>query len=215
MLESQARGDANWDGEESMQDAVLRMLVDKYKPLRSGSIRSAEEKLRSAPPRIGMPVHEIDLSTTESDSHGPESPARKYQAGEPLLPAIEGHKPWHTTFVAPSHATSASVKYGRIPPLRPSSGMSSTVTVSSEEERTKAMKAAREAKRRNENAGRLEKARESTLDYRLGISRGAALHKSYDGLGRGRPPNPATLKGWASLIDEKIEVSFQPVSLFL
>lgn len=37
---------SNWDGEESMQDAVLRMLVDKYRPLRGETIRSAEEKLR-------------------------------------------------------------------------------------------------------------------------------------------------------------------------
>ncbi|KAG6883224.1 hypothetical protein C0992_009366, partial [Termitomyces sp. T32_za158] len=40
----------NWDGDERMQDAVLRMLVDKYKPLRTGSIQSADQKLKLAPP---------------------------------------------------------------------------------------------------------------------------------------------------------------------
>jgi hypothetical protein len=42
----------NWTGDESVEDAVLRMLVDKYKPLRSGTIRTAEEKMHRAPPPI-------------------------------------------------------------------------------------------------------------------------------------------------------------------
>jgi hypothetical protein len=47
-LESQAQH-ANWDGDERIQDAVLRMLVDKYKPLRStgNAIESADEKLKT------------------------------------------------------------------------------------------------------------------------------------------------------------------------
>lgn len=40
----------NWTGDESIEDAVLRMLVDKYKPLRTGTIRTAEEKMHRAPP---------------------------------------------------------------------------------------------------------------------------------------------------------------------
>jgi hypothetical protein len=42
----------NWTGDESIEDAVLRMLVDKYKPLRTGTIRTAEEKMHRAPPQI-------------------------------------------------------------------------------------------------------------------------------------------------------------------
>jgi DnaJ family protein C protein 28 len=42
----------NWTGDESTEDTVLRMLVDKYKPLRTGTIRSAEEKMHRAPPQI-------------------------------------------------------------------------------------------------------------------------------------------------------------------
>ena len=41
----------NWTGDESIEDAVLRMLVDKYKPLRTGKIRTAEEKMHRAPPQ--------------------------------------------------------------------------------------------------------------------------------------------------------------------
>jgi DnaJ family protein C protein 28 len=42
----------NWTGDENVEDAVLRMLVDKYKPLRTGTIRTAEEKMHRAPPQI-------------------------------------------------------------------------------------------------------------------------------------------------------------------
>jgi len=42
----------NWTGDESIEDAVLRMLMDKYKPLRTGTIRTAEEKMHRAPPQI-------------------------------------------------------------------------------------------------------------------------------------------------------------------
>ena len=40
----------NWTGDERVEDAVLRMLVDKYKPLRSGTIQTAEDKMHRAPP---------------------------------------------------------------------------------------------------------------------------------------------------------------------
>lgn len=42
----------NWDGDESMEDAVLRMLVDKYKPLRSGTVISADERLKDEARKI-------------------------------------------------------------------------------------------------------------------------------------------------------------------
>ena len=46
---------------------------------------------------------------------------------------------------------------------------------------------------------RLSQARESTLDYRLGIKSSAVA-------GQFRRPNPASLKGWASLVEDRIEV---------
>lgn len=182
-----------------MQDAVLRMLVDKYKPLRSGPIRSADEKLKNAPPQIRTftDINEhspnsinsaASLETSESGSFVP----RQYSADTPLLPSIEGHQPWHTTFTVPSHATS-NVRYGHIPSPRPRPAPS---PIPDDE---KAKKLAREAKRRTEQAGRLSRARESTLDYRLGLKRGELMNEY-------RRPNPATLKGWASLVEDRIEV---------
>ncbi|KDN51000.1 hypothetical protein RSAG8_00629, partial [Rhizoctonia solani AG-8 WAC10335] len=56
----------NWDGEERIQDAVLRMLIDKYKPLRTGQIRTADEKLKESNPQISTKT--IMQGSTENDS---------------------------------------------------------------------------------------------------------------------------------------------------
>ncbi|OBZ70344.1 hypothetical protein A0H81_09765 [Grifola frondosa] len=55
----------------------------------------------------------------------------------------------------------------------------------------------KETKKRMEQAGRLSRARESTLDYRLGIKGGS--------MDQHRRPNPVTMKGWASLVEDRIE----------
>ncbi|TCD61363.1 hypothetical protein EIP91_008553 [Steccherinum ochraceum] len=196
----------NWTGDESIQDAVLRMLVDKYKPLRNGTIRTAEEKIKEAPPKLlnstSSPSPDLSTDTdyeTTVSTITPGSSVPPWQtsadgtrptnmASVPLLPSIEGHQPWHTTFRAPSHATS-SVKYGSIPPAP-----RRTRTVDPLDE--KAVKKEREKRKRTEMAGRLSGAKESALDYRLGV-KGKA--------GAGRRPNPVTLKGWASLVEERIE----------
>lgn len=190
ILEDQSQ---NWTGDESVRDAVLRMLVDKYKPLRSGPIRSADEKLKAAPPKV----------STSEPGYGEEPPSfdaspgrdgtepladRKYVAGEPILPGIEGHQPWHTTFKVPSHASS-NIHYGHIP--RQPSQRAEPPPVDDKEKRKQ-----REMRRRTEHAGRLSRARESTLDYRLGIRGGPGGHR----------PNPSSLKGWANLVEDRIQV---------
>ncbi|EED81082.1 predicted protein, partial [Postia placenta Mad-698-R] len=186
ILEGQSE---NWTGEESTRDAVLRMLVDKYKPLRSGPIRTADEKLKQAPPNVSAPnvVEAASAVPHPTDSVQASTP-RKYLPHEPLLPSIEGHKPWHTTFKVPSHATS-SIRYGHIP--QPSR------TASSLKIDDKAKRLERDAKRRTAEAGRLSRAKESTLDYRLGIKNGAAAMQAR--------PAPATLKGWSNLVEDRIE----------
>ncbi|KAI5987780.1 hypothetical protein EDC04DRAFT_1472782 [Pisolithus marmoratus] len=168
----------NWCGEESLQDTVLRMLVDKYKPLRTGIVRTADEKLKDSPPQIRSETIQPDIRTW------------KEIANEPLLPAVEGHKPWHTTFKAPSH-TSASIKFGSIE-LPPTSTKSGSTSTGSQTARTE-----RELLKRKEQASRLTRARESTLDYRLGL-RGERDRS------RARV-NPATLAGWQSLAEKRIE----------
>lgn len=222
-----AREYENWTGEESMEDAVLRMLVDKYKPLRTGSIRTADEKLRQAPPKLSSssqpvtsPAPDEAASSTStasaladrlsaedlnpasfaaSQAHQSGDPSRPVSnpdvwANKPLIPAVEGHRPWHTTYKAPSHATSqASVKYGRILPS--SSKPKPTASELSADDRLRRKELA--SKKRAQAVGRLTKARESTLDYRLGIrGQGQA----------GGNPNPTSMRGWQGLVEDRIEV---------
>ena len=184
----------NWTGDEPVEHAVLRMLVDKYKPLRGGPIRTAEEKLKAAPPQLRShdtphAVVSDDQSTAMVSSMREETPVRTYVPGEPILPGIPGHQPWHTTFTVPSHATS-NIRYGNIPPPKPAA---SPLPLDD-----KARRKEKETRRRMQQGVRLSQARESTLDYRLGIKGSAAGHF--------RRPNPASLKGWASLVEDRIEV---------
>ncbi|KZT06443.1 uncharacterized protein LAESUDRAFT_653321 [Laetiporus sulphureus 93-53] len=192
----------NWTGEESIQDAVLRMLVDKYKPLRSGPIRTADEKLKQDLPKVSAPdtitgltsdisAGELAANINASSNTAQDAP-RRYLPGEPLLPSIEGHKPWHTTFKVPSHATS-NVRHGHFPSPSPKAAPSPVLD-------EKAKRKERETRRRTEQAGRLSRAKESTLDYRLGIKGDAAVQ---------RRVNPITLKGWASLVEDRIESARQ------
>ncbi|VDB91525.1 unnamed protein product [Peniophora sp. CBMAI 1063] len=206
----------NWTGDERMEDAVLRMLVDKYKPLRSGPVRSADEKLRSNPPEVasshagsGLGLSEAeeaalaeDIITTATRSMSAPAyatstaayqPSPYYKADTPLLPAIEGHKPWHTTYVVPSHSSS-SIKYGAIPPQ--SSQRTRSTKPSLEEMDDKTRRKVRETAKRAQVGKRLGNARESTLDYKLG------LRGKMPGGGRA---NPTTVKGWVGLVEDRIE----------
>lgn len=197
----------NWTGEERIEDAVLRMLVDKYKPLRSGTIMTAEQKLKRAPPQVHLNI----LPRASQQSPMDNAPTRSLSettctitaptttgswATEPLLPSTDGHRPWHTTYKAPSHAT-ASVKLAHFPnPLTHSPP--STLPPPIDE---RARKKEKENKKRTQHASRLTRAKESTLDYRLGIKSTSRTARP-----QGDRPNPVSLKGWTSLIEDKIEV---------
>jgi len=181
---------------------VLRMLVDKYKPLRTGTIRIAEE-IRRAPTQVAAQQPEISpMSIVDNDSaFPPSSQSRVYRAGEPLLPAFEGHKPWLTTFKVPSHAT-ASIRYGHFPtagsPFSSETSMrNSTQTGPGDSDPTRRKE--RDVKKWSEIAGILTRAKEASLNYRLGIT------KNMKGGVRARP-NPVSIKGWAGLVEERIEV---------
>jgi DnaJ family protein C protein 28 len=222
-----------WTGDESVQDAVLRMLVDKYKPLR-GEFVTADERLKRAPPSISTasPVisDEVDLdedlgeaapltahlvkaraakaasissATSASVSAAPDSafytppPPSGALANVPLLPSIEGHRPWHTTYVAPKHA--ASIKLGRIIPSSQSKSRKPNVIDSGPDGQPLRKDVAK--LRRRMQAVRLTTAREGTLDYKLGLRRGAGL-----GSGGGGGGGANSIRVWNSLVEERIEV---------
>jgi DnaJ family protein C protein 28 len=180
QLQSQ---DENWTGDESIRDAVLRMLVDKYKPMRAGPLKTAETKLREAPPKVYTEAYRVDSV---------ERSAQTWQeiANKPLLPSVEGHKPWHTTYKVPSH-TSASIKFGNLAPA----SESAPGVVDKGIKKTERVLA-----KRKEQAERLTRARESTLDYRLGLKNGDRQLAAR--------ANPVSMKGWQALVEDKIQVGF-------
>ena len=194
MLTSQAG--QNWDGDEPIADAVLRMLVDKHKPLRSGTITTADEKLSKAAPAVregsslslllsSEATQEERLVISNRPLAHPKIDPSKPLKDQPLLHAVEGHRPWHTNFTTPSHAT-ASVRIGNLRPVKPGRAPMPD---------EKARKKEKENNRRFETAFKLEGAKESVLDHRLGIKQQ-----------RRTQANPTTAKGWWGLVEERIEV---------
>ncbi len=187
----------NWTGDESLQDAVLRMLVDKYRPTRdvARGIKTADEKLKANPPLVnGGLIEEI----VDEDGEGSRIIRTNTIPREPpILPGIKGHEPWMTTFKTPSFAKSPQIKVMRLPPLGPPSERSSTTKTEGESK----AKMDRGKMKRVKEATRIENAKERMLDYRYGTGGSAG----------GIAPNPTTMRGWQSLIDDRIEVSHLPL----
>lgn len=190
------------DGDESIRDAVLRMLVDKYKPLRTGTIKTADEKIKDLTPRLMTP-----LTASLTPIATLSAPVNEDTS----------HKPWLVTFKVPSHATiTPAITFGRIPPSPlPSS------PISAGPDDAKARAEARKLKKREAGARRLTKARESTLDYRMGGSlvavetaRAVRRNPGSEDVEEPDTPqpsrrlqaNPHSLRGWSNLIEDKIEV---------
>lgn len=90
--------DPVWTGEERLVDAVLRMLMDKYKPLRSGtsSLASEKEKLQMAQKSSERPLSKLE-----------EKPVA------PVKPYTPEGQPWNAVFVVPSHARADTPKVYR------------------------------------------------------------------------------------------------------
>jgi hypothetical protein len=177
-LEQRLRQEQNWTGDEKMEDTVLRMLVDKYKPLR-GPMQTTGMKLKANPPQITVRT--------------PES--QPLQAGDVTVPRVEGHKPWMTTYTTPSFAVNPSIRAMRLPPQ--AANRRSNV-----DEIMQVKGPTREERLRVAEVNRLASAREGMLDYRFGRTQSANIWSSSEGV----KANPKSMKGWASLAEERIHV---------
>ncbi|KAJ1308689.1 hypothetical protein OPQ81_004380 [Rhizoctonia solani] len=190
----------NWDGEERIQDAVLRMLVDKYKPLRTGQIRTADEKLKENTPQIstktitqgsietGLEGQEFNNASHHAESMAPASSPNQ-------LPPTEAVPPWLVTFKVPSHAQ-ASIKFGNFVSTPPRSGSDLLQKSVSSDPPSARSRAKQKAERRfAQGAGRIDRAREAILDYQGGVY----------GQGTRSRPNPVSIRGWNALIEERIQ----------
>jgi len=84
-------------------------------PLRGGTIRTAEEKLKQTPPSVQLETTGTNVAEARQSDW----------ANQSILLAIEGNKPWLTTCKWPSHAAT-SIRAGIFPPpAARSSGASS------------------------------------------------------------------------------------------
>lgn len=212
----------NWTGDERMEDTVLRMLVDKYKPLR-GDFMSSEEKLRQVPPTLrasptaatAVPddgdgdeasLAELLSASAAKVTAPPPLPVSTHPgslADVPLLPSIEGHRPWHTTYKAPSHE--ASVRVGRLPP---SPKLFKRAPLNAQEE--KALREERALAKRTAQATRIVGTRESVLDYKLGLRPGGQQQPGAENAGpttQGVRRVPVSDKAWMNLVEERIEAA--------
>ncbi|KAG8916447.1 hypothetical protein FRC00_000125, partial [Tulasnella sp. 408] len=171
----------NWDGDEATEDAVLRMLVDKYKPLRTGNLKTADEKLKEESSGAGTSAN----------------PERGSGISLSSLPPLQ----------TPS-SFSGNQRFKTSGPRSGSGALDS--------DDAKARADSRKAKKLNEGVRRAGSALEKSLDYRIGRVLGQGQGDG-NGIGNGngseeaaapavpRQINPVTMKGWASVVEEKIE----------
>ncbi|OXG35208.1 aarF domain-containing kinase [Cryptococcus neoformans] len=215
-----------WTGDESTTDAVLRMLVDAHKPLRDkGGVKhnAADEKIKGWMKRLQL---EPRLSP------GPSSPPEEAQ--EIALESVEKenphrtkipphlHRPWHATYTGESRTAEApKVKYGAFINKR-TDGDSLTNLLELQlppnaDGKTRAkVKAARKS---SMLVGRMDKAREGALDYKLGLGvddtymvetgeegqtfKGNRQIKGSSVLGAQRG-SASGMKAWAGLVEDRI-----------
>lgn len=179
-LEQRLMKEQNWTGDESTHDSVLRMLVDKYKT--RGPIIPADEILKRNPPSVAAtPI--ITEPTSSQEYTNPVAP--------------EDHKPWLVTFKPPSFAVNPAVRAMRPPPQ-------SAAKPAKLDESDKVKGPTREERLRLAQANRLVSARENTLDYRYGGGKGSTTNSH----NAQQSANPVTMKGWMSLVEERIEVRY-------
>ncbi|KIO22011.1 hypothetical protein M407DRAFT_28425 [Tulasnella calospora MUT 4182] len=171
----------NWDGDEVTEDAVLRMLVDKYKPLRTGNLRTADDKLKEESNGAGASV-----SLANSSERG----------GRISLSSL-APIPSPTSF-------SGNQRF------KPSGARSGSGVLDSDDAKVRAE--GRRAKKLNEGPRRVGSALEKSLDYRIGRVLGQGQGDGSEAAAASSAPaaplrqiNPVSLKGWASVVEEKIE----------
>lgn len=172
-----------WTGEERIQDTVLRMVMDKYKPLRLDPT-SADEKIKAGIQQPSSPDEVPDsLEAFGIISTGGEGVEGEHEGGR-KLPKTPDAKPWRAVYVRPAHLLGAgaeespSIHYGQF--LKASSslkGGSSEVRAKLKAaginlsalptDDPKAMSQLRAGLKQAERRGKLLRARDSVLDYTL------------------------------------------------
>lgn len=159
-----------WDGDEQVQDTILRMLMDKHKPLRlksSGTLHPADAKLST----IQKPSLLVQPAPTSLSMDFATLPPKSDDGRR--LAKTPDDAPWLAQYVNPTtlrpDSAEGAVYRARAVPSSPNGRKRGTAALPYDD--PKAMRRLRDEARRAEKTGRLSRARESTLDYRLGLRR--------------------------------------------
>ncbi|PWY98022.1 hypothetical protein BCV70DRAFT_202196 [Testicularia cyperi] len=231
---AQDPNDPVWTGEERVQDTVLRMVMDKYKPLRiktDDGVDPADQKLKSGiqqPSAPGGSSSDAPWSTITGNA----GDAPEHEDGR-RLPKTPDQKPWRAVYVRPSHLLGAgsedtpSVYYGQFLKSSHSAAAASTpgsdiraklksagVNVAALPlDNPKAMQQLRQGVKAAERRGKLLRARDSVIDYQLAKPMTVASPTE-------DPSNDPNLqlqlgqaRGWASVVEERIKAA-QDAGLF-
>ena len=219
-----------WTGDETQHDAVLRMLVDAHKPLRSGSgvkHNSADEKIKGwmkglkLEPRLGstvkLPNQPAEGFSGEDAEVDPDIASKHRTTIPPHL-----HRPWHATY------TGSSQDVDDVPKIRYGAFMQKRATGDSlanalelqlppgADGKTRAR--VKEARRAGRVVRRFENAREGAIDYKLGVNAGEVGDAGEDeeqfkgnrqvkgssvlGAQKG---GASGMRAWAGLVEDRIQ----------
>lgn len=207
-----------WTGDESQVDAVLRMLVDAHKPLRSGEglkHDSADKKIKGMMKGLKMEPREGMIRRTD----GPE-PRNQHQTTLP--PHL--HRPWHSTYTGSNTiAETPKIKYGAFIQKRASGEDLSNILELQLPAGAdgKVRSQIRDARKSHRIKARFESAREGAIDYRLGQSTyedsadqdrstddeqfsGNRQHRGASVLGA-QKGSASGMRAWAGLVEERIQ----------
>ncbi|PWN96166.1 hypothetical protein FA09DRAFT_310877, partial [Tilletiopsis washingtonensis] len=168
-----------WTGDERVQDAVLRMLVDKHKPLRvkpSGTAHPADAKLAT----VQQPTAAVPSVASGSGSGMSALLDSLPPPGEDgrRLPATPANRPWLAEYVNPAYIgrvqgddSSGKIYRGRHLAAGALAGSRSKKLDASSVpwDDPRAMRRLRDSTKRAEQTGRMVRARVGALDYRLGL----------------------------------------------
>ncbi|PWN40218.1 hypothetical protein IE81DRAFT_368467 [Ceraceosorus guamensis] len=186
-----------WTGDERVEATIERMLQDKYKPLRMRAPQSGYNSQHPGDVKMGS-IQQPDMSgriktapsMTSTGSVGthvvPQSTSSRISALLDLpppdaegrrLPKTPEGQPWLASFINPAHIGGKSrdesggsiyrAKYISVIPNK------SKKTAGIPWDDPRAMSRLREGRRKAERQGRMLRAKENTLDYRLGLRRGS------------------------------------------
>jgi hypothetical protein len=185
-----------WTGDESVRDAVIRLLMDKHKPLRTGSIVSSDVRIREMSRKTDMTPRVFEESATPP-------PVADAILKEREIPA-EDFKPWHARYVRSTSATTPRVYYGSMP----TQGLQSNVSLLDRPALPidpTARRAEKNRRRTEERVQRVEGAKDGALDYRLGGGQGYQT-RGASAAGGGVRGGPSGVRAWQNLVEDRIEV---------